>query len=214
MKISFAKFEPPRTGAVVVGVWEEGDLTAPARQLDELTGGAIKRALAASPKFNGKRNQLIPIVAPANLSVSRIVLAGLGKPDAVDARGMEDLAGTLLAHLNGAGETEATFAIDTGDAAELASAAVAAHLGLGAALRAYRFDKYRTTEKAERKPSLTSLTVAGPAAAEAQRRYETLSATAEAVAFTRDLVSEPANVIYPETLAEQAAGLSSVGLDV
>jgi len=40
MKISFAEFEP-RPGvagsAIVVGVWEEGTLTAPARQLDEDT---------------------------------------------------------------------------------------------------------------------------------------------------------------------------------
>jgi len=214
MKISFAEFEPPRSGAVVVGVWEEGGLTAPARQLDEATDGALSRALAASPRFRGKRNELIPVVAPAKLPVSRIVLAGLGKPDAADARMLEDLGGTLVAHLNGAGATEAVFAIDVGEAAALTPAAAASHLAFGAALRGYRFDKYRTKERPERKPSLTALTVAGPAAAEAERAYRDRGAAAEAVAFTRDLVSEPANVIYPETLAAQAAGLSSVGLDV
>jgi leucyl aminopeptidase len=214
MKISFAEFEPPRAGAVVVGIWEEGALTAPARQLDEASGGAITRALAASPRFKGKRNELMPIIAPANLSASRIVLAGLGKPEAVDARSLEDLGGTLVAHLNGVGETAATFAIDVGDAADLAPGVAAVHLGLGAALRAYRFDKYRTTERPEKKPSLATLTIAGPATAAAKRAYKSLAATAEAVAFTRDLVSEPANVIYPETLAAQAAGLSSLGLDV
>ena len=68
MKISFAEFEPPRPGtgggAVVVGVWEDGVLTDPARQLDEASGGAISRALAASPRFRGKRNELVPIVGP------------------------------------------------------------------------------------------------------------------------------------------------------
>ena len=214
MKISFAEFEPPRAGAVVVGIWEEGVLTAPARRLDETTAGAVTRALAASPRFKGKRNELVPIVAPANLSASRIVLAGLGKPDAVDLRGLEDLGGTLVAHLNGAGETAATIAIDVGAAAGLTPATAAAHLAFGAALRAYRFDKYRTTEKPERKPTLAALTVAGPAVAAARDAYRDLAATAEAVAFARDLVSEPANVLYPETLAEQAAGLTSLGLDV
>jgi leucyl aminopeptidase len=214
MKISFAEFEPPHAGAVVVGVWEERALTPPARHLDEASGGSVSRAIAASPRFHGKKSELVPIVAPQGLGVSRIVLAGLGKPDAVDARALEDLGGTLVAHLNGAGETAATFAIDVGDAAGLAPAAVAAHLALGAALRAYRFDRYRTTEKPERKPSLAALTVAGTASSAAKRAYHSLGATAEAVAFTRNLVSEPANVIYPETLAEQAAGLSSLGLDV
>jgi leucyl aminopeptidase len=212
MKISFAEFELPRSGAVVVGIWEEGGLTAPARQLDEATEGAVSRALAASPRFRGKRNELVPIVAPSNLPVSRIVLVGLGKPDATDARGLEDLGGTLVAHLNGVGETEATLAVDLGDSA-LNAAETAARLAFGAALRVYRFDKYRTTERPERKPSLSALTVTGPAA-EAQLAYRDLAAAAEAVAFTRDLVSEPANVIYPETLAEQAVGLSSFGLEV
>ena len=148
MKISFAEFELPGSGAVVVGVWEERVLTAPARRLDEATDGAVTRALAASPRFRGKRNELVPIVAPPNLSVSRIVLAGLGKPDAVDARGLEDLGGTLVAHLNGVGETQATLAVDLGDSA-LSPGEAAARLAFGAALRAYRFDKYRTTESPE-----------------------------------------------------------------
>lgn len=213
MKISFAEFEPPSSGAVVVGIWEEGGLTAPARQLEEATGGAVTRALAASPRFRGKRNELVTILAPANLSASRIVLAGLGKPEAVDARGLEDLGGTLVVHLNSAGETQATLAIELDADASLSAAETAARLAFGIALRAYRFDKYRTSERPERKPSLSSVIVAGPAEA-ARRAYRHLAATADAVAFTRDLVSEPANVIYPETLAEQAAGLASFGLDV
>jgi leucyl aminopeptidase len=96
----------------------------------------------------------------------------------------------------------------------MTQAAAAAHFAFGAALRAYRFDKYRTTERLERKPTLDALTIASPAAAAARREYRDLACAAEAVAFTRDLVSEPANIIYPETLAEQAMGLSSLGLDV
>jgi len=212
MKVNFAEFELPRAGAVVVGVWEEGVLTAPARLVDEASGGAVGRALAASPRFRGKRNELIPIPGPANLAASRIVLAGLGKPDEIDGRHLENLGGTLVAHLNGAGETEATVALDIGDAGGLAAGAAAAHLAFGAALRAYRFDKYRTTEKPERKPTLAALTLAGPGADAAEHAYKDFAAAAEAVAFTRDLVSEPANTLYPETLADAAAGLSSLGL--
>jgi leucyl aminopeptidase len=214
MKISFAEFEPPRSGAVAVGVWEEGVLTAPARQLDEASDGAITRALAASPRFRGKRSELVSVAGPAKLAVNRVVIVGLGKPEALDQRAAEDIGGALIAHLNSVGVSEATIAIDVGDAASITPAVAASRLALGAVLRAYRFDKYRTTEGPERKPTLAALTIASPAAAAARRGYRDLTAAAEAVAFTRDLVSEPANIIYPETLAEQAAGLSSLGLDV
>src|SRR5229473_1240401 len=101
MKISFAEPDQPRSGAVVVGVWEEGALTPAAKRLDEATAGAISRAVSAAPRFGGKKDELLPIVGPAGLSVSRIVLAGLGKPDLTDPRSLQQLGGNLVAHLNG-----------------------------------------------------------------------------------------------------------------
>jgi leucyl aminopeptidase len=214
MKISFAEPNLFRSGAVVVGVWEEAVLTPAARRLDEATGGAIMRALSAAPRFRGKKDELLPIVGPANLSVSRIVLAGLGKSDQAEARLFQQLGGNLVAHLNGAGETEATFAIDLDEGAPIDQTEAAAQLAFGARLRAYRFDKYKTKQKPEQKASLDRLTVATAAPGAAERAYEPLDKTAGAVFFTRDLVSEPANVIYPETLAARAEMLTEFGVAV
>ncbi len=212
MDIRFAEFSLPQSGAVVVGVWEDRALTGPARRLDEATQGAVARAVAAAPRFHGKKNELVPVIGPPGLPVSRIVLVGLGKPKAVDARLLEDLGGTLAAHLNSAGESEATFAVDLGDDAPVKPAEAAARLAYGAALRSYRFDKYRTKQKPEQKPSLSSITVSAASPGEAKQAYQALGAAAEAVAFTRDLVSEPANELYPESMAERAAALAGPDL--
>ncbi len=214
MKISFAEPAPPESGAAIVGIWEERRLTPSARRLDEASGEAISRALASSARFSGKKSELLPIVAPANSSLSRIVLVGFGKPDKADARVFQDLGGALSAHLNGAGETEATVFVDVADEAPIGAAEAAAELALGAQLRTYRFDKYKTKQKPEQKPSLTRLTVSSDAAGAAKRAWRPREKTAEAVFFTRDLVSEPANVIYPETLAEQARTLEEHGVEV
>jgi leucyl aminopeptidase len=214
MEISFAEPDLPRSGAVVVGVWEEAALTPAAKRLDEATGGAIGRALAAAARFKGKKDELLPIVGPAGLSVNRIVLAGLGKPDSANARSFQQLGGNLVAHLNGAGETEATFAIDVDEAADIDHADAAAHLAFGARLKSYRFDKYKTKQKPEQKASLRRIRVTTAAPGVAERAYQPLDKTADAVFFTRDLVSEPANVIYPESLAAQAEALADLGLVV
>ncbi|HUY67747.1 MAG TPA: leucyl aminopeptidase [Alphaproteobacteria bacterium] len=214
MKIEFAEFALPRAGALVVGVWEDSELTPAARQADEASLGAVARAVAATPRFHGKKGELLPLIGPPGVPLSRIVAAGLGKRQAVDVRLLQDLGGGLVAHLNSAGESEATIALDLGDDAMLTPAEAAANLALGAELRAYRFAKYRTTEKPERKPTLARLTVATPKPGAAREAHRRQAAVAEAVAFTRDLVSEPANVIYPETLAEQAASLAASGLTV
>jgi leucyl aminopeptidase len=214
MKISFAEPGQSRFGAVIVGVWENAKLTPAARRLDETTGGAIMRALSAAPRFDGKKDQLLPIVGPADLPVSRIVLAGLGKSDLANVRLFQQLGGNLVAHLNSAGETEATVAVDVGEDTPIDQTEAAAHLAFGAHLRSYRFDKYKTKQKPEHKASLDHLMVATAAPSAAERVFEPLGKTASAVFFTRDLVSEPPNVIYPETLAAEAGTLTNLGVAV
>jgi leucyl aminopeptidase len=214
MKISFAEPDLPRSGAVVVGVWEGKVLTPAARRLDEAAGSAITRALAAASRFSGKKDELLPIVGAPDLSVSRIVLAGLGKPESADSRSLQQLGGNLVTHLNGAGEQEATLMIDAAEGASIGAAEAAAELAFGAQLRSYRFDKYKTKQKPEQKPSLNRLTVATGGAKAAKRAYQPLEKTAAAVFMTRDLVSEPANIIYPETLAAKAGRLAELGIDV
>ncbi|MBV9860985.1 MAG: leucyl aminopeptidase [Alphaproteobacteria bacterium] len=214
MKVTFTAPDQPRSGAVAVAVWEGGALTPAARRLEEISDGTIGRALAASPRFTGKKDEALPIVAPAGLGVSRILVVGLGKPDGLDARRLQDLGGTVFAQLNGAGETDATLDIDLGEEAAIAPAEAAAQLAYGAQLRAYRFDKYRTREKPEQKGALAQLSVATAAAEAARQAYLPLEKAAAAISFARDLVAEPANVIYPESLAAQAATLEEVGVHV
>src|SRR5205085_12270595 len=85
MDIRFAEFSLPQSGAVVVGVWEDRALTGPARRLDEATLGAVARAVAAAPRFYGKKNELVPVIGPSGQPVSRIALAGLVYPNALNA---------------------------------------------------------------------------------------------------------------------------------
>lgn len=212
MKITFGELALPKTGAVVVGVLEEGKLMPTAAGLDRSSGGALKRAVAAS-RFSGKKDELLAVLAPANLALSRIVLVGLGKPSAVTAAQLQGLGGLLLAHLNSAGETAATVMLDKieggvkpGDAA--------ANLAYGARLRSYRFDRYRTKEKPESKPTLDRLTVLSANSADGKRLYQKLDKIADGVFFTRDLVSEPANILYPATFAAQAKTLTALGVQV
>jgi leucyl aminopeptidase len=214
MKIGFTGPDLPRSGAAAVGIWEERVPTLAARRLDEATGGAITRALEGAARFSGKKGQLLPIIAPAKLSLSRIVLIGFGKPEEASERVFEEVGGALAAHLDGAGEGEATIAAEVAEAAPITLAVAAVSIGFGAQLRSYRFDRYKTKQKPEQKPSLARLTIASEAPGAAQRAYEPREKAAEAISFTRDLVSEPGNVIYPETLAEQASTLRALGVEV
>jgi leucyl aminopeptidase len=213
MKISFSKIELPSDGAVVAGVFAERKLTPTATRLDKQTKGVIERALAAS-RFKGKPDDMLTVLAPAGLGASRLVLIGLGKPGALDVLGAQALGGRLAAGLASSGEVAAALVIDDSGDHKLAAAEIAANAAYGARLRSYRFDKYRTTEKPEVKPSLKKLTVMCSDPSAAKKLYEPLQKVADGVFFTRDMVSEPSNVIYPETLAQEAGKLSDLGVKV
>jgi leucyl aminopeptidase len=96
----------------------------------------------------------------------------------------------------------------------VSKAEAGSHAAMGARLAAYRFDTYRTKLKPDQKPSLTTVEIAmdGPAAAKA--RAEKDAAIVEGVFFARDLVSEPPNVLYPETFAERLRDLETIGCEV
>ena len=90
-------------------------------------------------------------------------------------------------------------------------AAQAAEVALGAVLGTYRFDRYRTKEKPEDKPRLASLTLLHGDPAAAQSAWQPLSGIAHGVYLTRDLVSEPPNVLNPAEMAERCRKLGNSG---
>jgi leucyl aminopeptidase len=213
MKIVFAEPARPKSGTLVVGTLEDRTLSPTGAALDKDSGGALTRAMAAS-RFMGRKDEVLGVLAPVQLSLGRVMLIGLGKGDALDAAVMQSLGGQIVGHLNGVGESVAAVALDKFEGMKLKPAEAAANLAYGARLRAYRFDKYRTREKPEKKPSLKTLGILTRDPGGAKRAFAPLDSIAEGVFFTRDLVSEPANIIYPETLAQAARSLTKLGVAV
>ena len=91
---------------------------------------------------------------------------------------------------------------------------IAAEIAFGALLRSYRFDKYRTKEKPEAKPALQTVNVLTSDPAAAEKIFEQREAVAGGIFLTRDVVSEPANIIYPRTFAERCRELTEIGVEV
>ncbi len=213
MKISFSAPTLPATGVLAVGILEDRTLTPSARHLDERMKGGITRAMAAS-RFKGNKDQSLAIVAPSDCGLDHVLLMGLGKAGDMDALRAQAVGGRIYAALGSQGSKSAAVAVDALEGCAMTSAQMAAEVAFGARLRSYRFDKYRTKEKADDKPVLRSLAVLCEGAGEARKLFAPHAAVADAVSLTRDLVSEPANVIHPESLAAEVKKLAKLGLKV
>jgi leucyl aminopeptidase len=213
MKIDFAVSAAPRAGAIVALVADGKALSPTAQRLDRDSSGAVKRAISDS-KFKGGKDQTLAIPAPRGVRASRILLVGIGKPDAYDAQAAFGTGSAIYAALANTGDNQALVAADPFPNMKADLAEVAAQIAFGAQLRSYRFDKYRTKQKPEDKPTLAALTVAVRNDRQARAAWAPLGKVAEAIFFARDLVTEPANVINPKTLADQARTLTKLGIKV
>lgn len=213
MKVTFTAPGVPSSGALAVGVLPGGKLAPSASRLDKKTHGALRRAIRAAPRFSGEKGQMLDVAAPAGTRLSRVVLAGLGKPEDLNALAFEALGGALAKRFAG-GDKAAAVAVDAVKGAKVDAAEAAARVGYGASLGGYRFDQYRTKLKADKKPSLKSIAVQAADGGAARREFRSLNQVGEGVRMARDLVSEPGNVIYPRTLADEAKGLEALGVKV
>jgi leucyl aminopeptidase len=213
MKITIADLAVPKRGGIVLGVSAEKRLSATGAALDKSAGGALTRAIAAS-RFAGKRGQWLELLQPAGAGAQRIVLFGLGAAKEVDALAYEAMGGESVRRLAASGESDLAVIVESIEGVKIDLAEAAARAAYGAKLGGYRFDKYRTKLKPEEKPSLGAVTVLVKGAAAARQALAPLDKIADAVHFARDLVSEPANVIYPESLAKECRKLTKLGVKV
>ncbi len=186
-------------------VVEGAVLAGRAGQLDGLSGGAITRALAAG-RFTGAKDQVLDLQAPVGIDAARLVLIGAGKADGLSDIGVEHAAAQAYGAVKTSGL--ATLRLVLPDTLRAPRAA------LGVRLAAYRFDRYKTKEPQEKKPSITRTQVVVDDVDAALAAFAPLAALADAVAFARDLVSEPANILYPAEFARRAKALESLGLEV
>jgi leucyl aminopeptidase len=78
----------------------------------------------------------------------------------------------------------------------------AARLAFGAAARSWRYDLYRTRLGRKQRPTLEEVIVIG-AGSGADNAWGHYSALLAGLDLTRSLVTEPANIVYPETFVER-----------
>ena len=196
---------------VAVMATDGGELLAAGKALDTASSGRIAKAMKAA-NFKGGVGQVTDILAPDGVDFARVLVIGVGKPDAADGLAVERWAGHAVKRVLTSGAEKLVLQPDA--LPSVSKAEAGSHAAMGARLAAYRFDTYRTKLKPDQKPSLTTVEISmdGPAAAKA--RAEKDAAIVEGVFFARDLVSEPPNVLYPETFAERLRDLETIGCEV
>jgi leucyl aminopeptidase len=190
--------------AVIVGLWADGSLSPSARRVDEATGGLLA-GLVQRKEASGKLYECTTLHAPAGIAAKIVLVAGLGDAAKFDGGAGFRAAAAAVRQLSSKLRKRIALYL-----AEGAAAGYAVEIVAGAIVGCQGADLYR---KEKKRFPVEGLEFAGTdQAALARGRI-----IGEAVNRARQLVNEPADVIYPESFAAAAvaaAGESGVTVEV
>lgn len=204
MKFTFSKASIPTSGILAVLVSEGGKLCSHVEALDKKSGGALKKAMKAG-QYTGKHGKNLVVYAPANTGLDAVVLVGIGAAKDLDSKlNIERIGGALTPTLNGHRFAKVSVLVDE-KLEKFSAEEAAAHIAYAAKLKSYHFYKYFTKKKAEEYPALKEINLLVPNPKAAEDKFKILDKVADGVFLTRDVVSEPPNVIYPESYAKMIA---------
>jgi leucyl aminopeptidase len=183
---------------LVVPVFSGRQLGPGASAVDDALDGTLTDFMEEAD-FDGKRGEVLAVPTRAQLSARAALLLGVGDQGSFDLAALRRAA-AVLARRASKVTSVATTLLDA-VAADVDRGAAAQALAEGVGLGAYQFLRYKSDAKPSR---LARVVVVGRGGAKARAGLERGARIAEAVAWARDLINEPAAAKSPEDVAELA----------
>lgn len=159
----------------------------------------------ADNSFSGKRGEILEILVPSEIDAKRVLLVGIGDAKTLTPGEINILGGNIAAKL----ETvpQATVRVLTQG---LSNAPLfGSELAHGIELRSYRYTQFKASNRTEKNYQIgvddLSLN---------QKHHKNLQAIEAGVFLARDLTNAPAGIMYPESFANEARKLKSLGVKV
>ena len=186
---------------------ETGGLSNGARILDARLKGRLQR-LAEDGELKGELGKTVLLHTDGELSARRVVVAGVGRRDDVDADTLRTAASAAVQRVESVGGTIA-WLLDEELPVPLEEQARA--LVEGTLLGSYSPARWKTKDQPQKRIDKVVLCTTEKGLAETATRTAQVGKWVNAA---RDLANSPPNELTPETLAERAAELAGPNLTV
>ncbi|MFD1611879.1 leucyl aminopeptidase [Sphingomonas tabacisoli] len=198
MQVRFAAARPQGSYDLALVAPQNGEVAG----LPSAYAGLARDAMRAG-RFEGEAGSIVELFVQEEGATRRLLIVGTGKGEPAD---YEKAGGALVARLLTSGTENLIVELSGANA----SAEAAARLAAGAALRSWRIDTYRTKLPPKQAPTLKDVVIVGADGSGWDRQR----AIVEGVGLTRELVSEPPNVLYPESFVERCRHLADLGVEI
>ncbi len=181
-------------------------------KIDSENNGMIKKFLDSDSAFKGKVRNISSVILGRNGDT--IILVGLGDLNKIDRKTLNGIGAAITNKVNKRRSEECDVFIDGFNANNITEDVCASYIAEGIKLRNYKFNKYFIDKKDDHRLYLNRVNILVNQPEVAARTFEKIDIILNGVNYTRDLVTEPGNVIYPESFANKCLELSSLGLKV
>jgi leucyl aminopeptidase len=205
-------FQAADVDALAVAVFkDENAASGILKDLDELIGGHIASTIK-SEEFKGEAGETAYFIFESNgkNKASRLLLVGAGDRADYKTSDAGILAGTAARNLRKRNVKSFALAarLDSADVSEVATTAAA-----NVVASQFELDKYKSSDKNDRKIETFALFVEGGNAKNIKDALTRGEIIGDSMNFTRDLANEPPNVLHPTEMAKRAEKMAKeVGL--
>ena len=175
--------ETLKTATLVVAVGEGRKLGVAAKQLDELSGGAIS-AILKRGDLAGKVGQSLLLQSLPNLKAERVLLVGVGKDAELGDRPFRKIISGILTTLKGLGGSDAALALDEIVVKGRDSYGKTRLLAESLLDGGYVFDEFKSQKAEPRALKKVTLLTIKAAQAEVERAVTHAQAIAAGMSFT------------------------------
>ncbi|QOD38327.1 leucyl aminopeptidase [Candidatus Wolbachia massiliensis] len=199
MKITISK-DLPDFETLVVGLFEDDESISNDKVLQ---GKQVIDNIKKFSDFNGGFGEFFSVTSSAGKNV---IVIGLGKKDEWDRNKELNIGGKIYCELSRLKIKKAAVSIEGS----------AENVAYGAFLRSFKFDKYKT-KKDEKIAEVEEITVLAKDEQlnSAERSFERLKQEGEGIFLARSFITEPPNVLYPESYADRIKNeLIKFGLEI
>ncbi|MBT4921566.1 MAG: leucyl aminopeptidase [Rickettsiales bacterium] len=205
MDIKFSKLSLPSSGVALIGICSE-----------LLHSDNLAKFINKSPiEFTAKFGQIVSASHPDEHNLDLVLLVGLGSFAELTPDKARTLGGKISVELNHLKIERSAMIIEDTHSEEVSCAEISANIAFGAKLRNYQFLKYFSKVKAEKyQNSLGLLDIRLENSEKAEQIFTRIDQISEGVFLARDLISEPGNILYPESYAKICSKLAIDGLKV
>ena len=205
--------EKAKAGCVAVGIYQEKELTAPARRIDQACKGALRAVLG---DFSGKAGATLVLRRLAGVAAERVLLVGLGPRAEFGETAYRSAVAGAAGALRELGAKDAAFFLVDVRVGARALTWNLRHAVLGLREAFYRFDQLKTGKKA---PAAALAHVVFPLSQniQIQQALGESVATADGADLARTLGNLPPNICTPAYIADEARKLArqfKLGIEV